>query len=176
MTVTCGKVLYLCLRMKKEYIEDLVFGARLLISADADKTELDDNIRCARTLLNCFGDMSIFIREHILEFRVKNPEYLINGEIGDRKGIHSEKGITDAFKRGVEQGCRIIVLDLDKHMSEGLLHPTQIAKYIAWRPDFIAEMIHTCYVIYRGKAVMISSDLKERDGIALALEKLKAEQ
>lgn len=162
--------------MKKEYIEDLVFGARLLISADADKTELDDNIRCARTLLNCFGDMSIVIRKHLLEFRVKNPEYLINGEIGDRKGIHSEKGITDAFKRGVEQGCRIIVLDLDKHMSRGLLHPTQIAKYIAWRPDFIAEMIHTCYVIYRGKAVMISSALKERDKIALALEKLKAEQ
>ena len=162
--------------MKKEYIEDLVFGARLLISADADKTELEDNIRCARSLLANFEDMSIVIREHILEFRLKNPEYLINGEIGDRKGIHSEKGITDAFKRGVEQGCRIIVLDLDKHMSERLLHPTQIAKYIAWRPDFVSEIIHTCYVVYRGKAVMISSDLQERDEIALVLEKLKAEQ
>ena len=29
--------------MKKEYIEDLVFGERLLISIDADKTELNPN-------------------------------------------------------------------------------------------------------------------------------------
>lgn len=106
-----------------------------------------------------FEDMSIVIREHILEFKLKNPEYLINGEIGDRKGIHSEKGITDAFKRGVEQGCRIIVLDLDKHMSNKLLHPTQIAKYIAWRPDFVAEVIHTCYVVYT-KAGIIKPRMK----------------
>ena len=98
--------------------------------------------------------ISIVIRRHILEFKLKNPEYLINGEIGDRKGIMSEKGITDAFKRGVEQGCRIIVLDLDKHMAGRLLHPNQIAKYISWRPDFSAEMIHTCYVVYRGLAVL----------------------
>ena len=43
--------LWLCWDMKTEYIEDLVFGERLLISESADKTELDDNIRCARTLL-----------------------------------------------------------------------------------------------------------------------------
>ena len=162
--------------MEKEFIEDLIFGARLLVSVDADKTELDDNVRCARTLLRCFPDIYIVIRRHILEFKLKNPEYLINGEIGDRKGIMSEKGITDAFKRGVEQGCRIIVLDLDKHMAGRLLHPNQIAKYISWRPDFSAEMIHTCYVVYRALAVEISSEMQERDRIALALEKLKAEQ
>ena len=84
--------------MNKEYIEDLVYGARLLISVDADKTELNENIRCARTLLESFPDMSIVIRRNVLEFQFKNPEYLINGEIGDRKGIHSERGIADASK------------------------------------------------------------------------------
>ena len=49
--------------MNKEYIEDLVYGARLLISVDADKTEMNENIRCARTLLDSFPDMSIVIRE-----------------------------------------------------------------------------------------------------------------
>lgn len=162
--------------MNTEYIEDLVFGERLLISETADKTELDDNIRCARALLENFPDMTIIIREHILEFHHRNPEYIINGEIGDRKGIHSEKGISDAFKRGVEQGCRVIVLDLDMHMSEKLLHPNQIAKYISWRPDFAEFAIHTCYVVYRGRAVEIGCEIQEREQIAMVLEKLKAKQ
>ena len=68
------------------------------------------------------------------------------------------------------------MLDLDKHMAGRLLHPNQIAEYISWRPDFSAEMIHTCYVVYRGLAVEISSEMQDRDRIALALEKLKAEQ
>ena len=43
--------------MEKEFTEDLIFGARLLVSVDADKTELDDKVRCARTLLRCFPDI-----------------------------------------------------------------------------------------------------------------------
>ena len=162
--------------MKKEYIEDLVYGARLLISVDADKTELNENIRCARTLLESFPDMSIVIRRNVLEFQFKNPEYLINGEIGDRKGIHSERGIADAFKRGVEQGCRVIVLDLDMHMYSQLLHPNQIAKHLLWRPDFSEAAIHLCYVVYRGRAVEVRSDMRTREEIAMVLEKLKAER
>lgn len=162
--------------MKKEYMEDLVFGERLLISIDADKTELNDNIRCARTLLESFNDMSIVIRRNVFEFKIRNPEYLINGEIGDRKGIHSERGIADAFKRGIEQGCRVIVLDLDMHMSEQLLHPNQIAKHLLWRPDFSNEQIHICYVVYRGRAVEIRSELRTRAQISAVLEKLKAER
>lgn len=103
--------------MKKEYIEDLVFGERLLISIDAD-----------------------------------------------------------AFKRGIEQGCRVIVLDLDMHMSEQLLHPNQIAKHLLWRPDFSNEQIHICYVVYRGRAVEIRSELRTRAQISAVLEKLKAER
>lgn len=162
--------------MNKEYIEDLVYGARLLISVDADKTELNENIRCARTLLESFPDMSIVIRRNVLEFQFKNPEYLVNGEIGDRKGIHSERGIADAFKRAVEQGCRVIVLDLDMHMHSQLLHPNQIAKHLLWRPDFSEAAIHLCYVVYRERAVEVRSDMRTREEIAMVLEKLKAER
>ena len=63
--------------MKKEFVEDLIFGARLLICEDADKSELEDNIRCARVLLNSFPEMSIVIRAHVMEFQVKNPKTLI---------------------------------------------------------------------------------------------------
>ena len=120
--------------------------------------------------------MSIVIRAHVMELGRKNPEYLINGEIGDRKGIQSERGISDAFKRAVAQGCSIVVLDLDMNMSKRLLNPNQIAKYLAWRPDFKDEQIHTCYVVYHGKVVSINASVSDRQGIALILEKLKAEQ
>ena len=95
--------------------------------------------------------------------------------MGDRKGIHSEKGITDSFKRCREQGCHIIILDLDKHMSHQLLHPTQIAKYISWRPDFNGKDIHT-YLVYRNKAVKIGYELTCRKNITAVIENLKSEQ
>jgi len=162
--------------MDKEYIEDLLYGGRLLISPEADKRELKDNIRCARSLLKGFQDMSIIIRAHILEFHHKNPEYIINGEIGDRKGIHSEKGISDAFKRCVEQGCSIVILDLDMHMSSKLLHPRQIAKFLSWRPDFNEGLIRSCYLVYHDRAVVVDSIVKDRDKIAAIIDKLKAER
>lgn len=162
--------------MEKDCVEDCVFGARLLINLEADVGELFDNIRCARALLSEFHDMSITIRANVMEYMHKNPEYLIDGEVGDRKGIYREKGILEAFKRAVAQRCRIVVLDLDMNMSKRLLNPNQIAKYLAWRPDFKDEQIHTCYVVYHGKAVSINASVSDRQGIALILEKLKAEQ
>lgn len=158
-----------------EYYRDEEFGSRLLISPEADKTELYDNIRCARTLLSAFPEMNIVILKHTMEFQIKNPEYLVDGQIGDRKGIHSENGITNAFKKAVKQGCRIVVLDLDMHMFNQLLHPRQIAKHIVWRPDFTEEQIRLCYVVYRGRAVVVRHDQKECEEIITILEKLKAE-
>ena len=55
------------------YIFDEIYGERLLISTHADKTELADNIRVARVLLQCFDDLNIRINEHLLAFRHKNP-------------------------------------------------------------------------------------------------------
>jgi len=160
---------------EQEYYLDEEFGYRLLISRKADMTELSDNVRCAHTLLRSFPDMNIVIQKHNMEFQIKNPEYLIDGEVGDRKGIHSENGIFNAFKKAVKQGCRILVLDLDMHMSKQLLHTRQIAKHIAWRPDFSEEQIHLCYVVYRGRAVAVNSNLDGCDEIKDVIEKLKAE-
>ena len=58
----------------EDFIVDKVFGERLLISKLADKSELDENIRVARVLLNCFDDMKIRVNEHLLVFGHKNPE------------------------------------------------------------------------------------------------------
>ena len=60
----------------EDFIVDEVFGERLLISKLADKSELDENIRVARVLLNCFDDMNIRINEHLLVLAIRTPNIL----------------------------------------------------------------------------------------------------
>ncbi len=59
----------------EDFIIDEIFGERLLISKNADQTEINDNIRVAYVLLSCFEDMVIRINEHLLTIGHKNPEY-----------------------------------------------------------------------------------------------------
>ena len=51
-----------------------------------------------------------------MSFGHKNPEYTIDGQLGDRKGIMGEKGVTAGFKAAKKQGCKIVVIDLDEHI------------------------------------------------------------
>ena len=98
------------------YIEDKVYGQRLLISENADQRELHSNIRAARAILHSFPDVTIIINAHTMSFGHKNPEYTIDGQLGDRKGIMGEKGVTAGFKAAKKQGCKIVVIDLDEHI------------------------------------------------------------
>lgn len=76
--------------------------------------EREDNKRALGALLDSFPEMEAFIRKHVFEYGVKNPEFLINGKIADRKGIMTEEGISAAFNKALKQGCKA---DLDEHMS-----------------------------------------------------------
>ena len=138
---------------------DEIFGERLLISIRADQTELIDNIRVARVLLNCFDDMYIRINEHLLTIGHKNPEYTINGKLGDRKGVESENGIKSAFRKAKQQGCKVVVLDFDMHMSESILKTKKIVSGLFGRhEDFSQGNLEECYVVHNSKAVVINSD------------------
>lgn len=142
-----------------KYIEDDIFGSRLLISSQADVTELADNIRAARAILTSFPEVEIIVNEHVLAPNHKNPEYTIDGVLGDRKGIHSEHGISEAFNKGKAQGCKIIVLDLDMHMSNMPLRDIKLAKELYFRnKDFLEGQIESCYVVYHDKAVVLNPE------------------
>jgi len=158
----------------KEFQIDEVYGERLLISIHADQTELEDNIRVARVLLGCFEDMNIRINEHLLEFGHKNPEYTINGKLGDRKGIESENGIKSAFRKAKEQGCQIVVLDFDMHMAESPLKTRKIASGIYGRhEDFTSGSTDECYVVHNSKAVVVKSDIfsdSDKDAVKQLIE------
>ena len=145
---------------KEDFIIDDVYGERLLISKKADQTELAENIRVARVLLNCFADMNIRINEHLLVFGHKNPEYTINEKLGDRKGVESENGIKSAFRKAKEQGCQTIVVDFDMHMSGSVLKTKKIASGIYGRhEDFTSGSISECYVVHNSKAVVLKHDV-----------------
>ena len=141
------------------FIIDEIYGERLLISIRADQTELNDNIRVARVLLDSFDDMFIIINEHLLTIGHKNPEYTINGKLGDRKGIESENGIKSAFRKAKQQGCKVVVLDFDMHMSESILKTKKIVSGLFGRhEDFSRGNLEECYVVHNSKAVVVKAN------------------
>ena len=154
-----------------DYIEDEVYGQRLLISVNADQRELYSNIRAARAILHSFIDVAIVINAHTMSFGHKNPEYTIDGQLGDRKGIMGEKGITAGFKAAKKQGCKIVVIDLDEHILQ--VRSFELSKYIARRKaDFVSGMIAACYVVFGGEAVVVNANVQSRREIMSAIEQL----
>lgn len=153
---------------------DPEYGKRLQISVNADRTEIKENTRVAYALLEAFPNMKIKINEHVLEKGHKNPEYTIDGKVADRKGVMSEKGITSAFKKAIEQGCEAVVIDLDMNMKEQKLKVRDIARYINWRKnDFDNGIIKDCYVVYRNRVVRIGGKDMERSNIENILKQLE---
>ena len=157
--------------MPTDYIEDEIFGQRLLISVNADQRELNGNIRAAHAILHSFSDVSIIINTHTLSFGHKNPEYTINDQLGDRKGIMGEKGVTAGFKAAKKQGCKVVVIDLDEHILQ--VRSFELSKYISRRKaDFISGMISACYVVFDGEAVVVNASLQTRQEIMSTIEQL----
>ena len=158
--------------METEYLLDEVFGERLLISKEADRSELGSNIRAARAILCSYNEVSIRINSHTYAIGHKNPEYTICEELGDRKGVMSEKGITAGFKAAKKQGCKIVVIDLDEHVCR--LDTFALSKYISRRKaDFTSNMITDCYVVFYGRAVRVNARYQTRREIERKLEILR---
>ena len=155
-----------------DFIEDEIYGNRLLISTRADSRELKSNLRAARAILHSFPDVYITINPHTISFRHKNPEYIIDKQLGDRKGIMSEKGVTAGFKSAKKQGCKVVVIDLDEHVWQ--VRPFDLSKYIARRKaDFINGLMEACYVVFCGQAVVVNAKEQTRKEIESIINELK---
>ena len=154
-----------------DFIEDDIYGDRLLISTMADSRELQSNLRAARAILHSFPDVFITINPYTMSFGQKNPEYIIDKQLGDRKGIMSEKGVTAGFKSAKKQGCKVVVIDLDEHVWQ--VRPFELSKYIARRKaDFVNGMIAECFVVYNGEAVVVNASIQTRQEIMSTIEQL----
>lgn len=151
---------------------DEEFGEHLLISIKADKNELTSNLRAAKAILRSYNEVSIRINPHNYAFGHKNPEYTISEELGNRKGLMSEKGITAGFKSAKKQGCKVVIIDLDEHVLR--LDTFELSKYISRRKnDFTANMITDCYVVFCGKSVRVYARYQTRKEIESKLETLR---
>ena len=158
--------------METEYLLDEEYGERLLISIKADKNELASNLRAAKAILRSYNEVSIRINPHNYAFGHKNPAYIISEELGDRKGVMSERGITAGFKSAKKQGCKVVVIDLDEHVLR--LDTFELSKYISRRKnDFTANMITDCYVVFCGKSVRVNARYQTRKEIESKLETLR---
>ena len=158
--------------METDFLLDEVFGERLLISQKADKSELSSNVRAARAILSSYSEVCIRINAHTYCIGHKNPEYTICEELGDRKGVMSEKGVTAGFKSAKRQGCKVVVIDLDEHVHH--LDSFALSKYISRRKDdFTSGMITDCYVVFCGKAVRVNARYQTRIEIEHKIEKLR---
>ena len=128
--------------------------------------------------------MTMQIRKDVVGFQVKNPEYLINGMIADRKGILSPNGVASGFNKAIKQGCSAVVIDLDMHPENFKeLQTIKMASAINNRHmDFENGTIQECYVVFNGKAVRITanhfvSDTKQtKENIKIELDKIKGDR
>ena len=115
--------------------------------------------------------MNYMVSVSSMSFGHKNPEYTIDGQLGDRKGIMGERGITAGFKSAKKQGCKIVVIDLDEHIVQ--VRSFELSKYISRRKaDFVSGMISACYVVYNGEAVVVNARVQSRQEIMSTIEQL----
>lgn len=176
-----------CLRScyeTSQYTTDKTYGERLKISVQADQTEVKENTRAAHSLLSSFPEMNMQIRKHVYENGVKNPEYLINDNKADRKGIESPNGVASGFNKAIKQGCSVVVIDLDMHPNKFKYLPSiKLASAINNRHmDFENGTVSECYAIYNDKAVKITADFfsgdtkQTKERIREELEKIKGDR
>lgn len=140
-------------------------GSDMQISVMADRSELADNIHTGRILAKT---ESVTIRPHFEQepgHPIKNPEYVIDGEIADAKRILSPTGITAGFLSAKKQGASVVVIDYGngewRVKENGTKEPihyniTKTAKAISDRfSDYENDIIQKCFVVYKGKCIEI---------------------
>ena len=69
------------------------------------------------------------------------------------------KGITAGFQSGLLQGCKALVFDFDQHVGQLKLPLRKLARKLYGRKfDFISGRMERCYIVHRGKVVLITKD------------------
>lgn len=93
--------------------ERLEKGSKVRVNIYADEIDLIENINIAR-ILSTDQNIKIDIRPHLdgkIVQNKPNPEYLIDGKLGDRKTPIS-KNYTNLLSKANKQECEVVVIDL----------------------------------------------------------------
>ena len=126
----------------------------MLINILADASELKDNIKTGRILLQNPEIKTLEIRPHFSQYdTIKNPEYLINGLIADAKRIDSENGVKAGFRKAIIQNCKIVIIDIDFTLKKDVLLSNIVNRYA----DFQNGDINSCIIVYDNKSFIIDA-------------------
>lgn len=131
-------------------------GTTIKVHQKADESEIEDNIKTGFVLAKVFPNLDIRIREHKEQIKgsCKNPEYLINGRLGDAKRLEDISGITNGAKSAKEQGCKVIIYDYNKKYKPKYINYKKTAQRITHRKaDFEDGTLEDIYLI-RGEKVL----------------------
>lgn len=153
-------------------------GSDMQISVMADRSELADNIHTGRILAKT---ESVTIRPHFEQepgHPIKNPEYVIDGEIADAKRIEGYKGINTGFTKAIKQGAKIVVIDFDKHFVDGrqLVVDKVVGRIMMRKKDFITGVIVMCILVHDGKFTEITKEDLDSDRLRTLIERLNPPQ
>jgi hypothetical protein len=143
-----------------KHLDDLFFeDSGVQLSVIADKTEIADNLATGIILKKIFKDIEIKIRPHVYRISKKNPEFLINGKIGDAKRLRKYSGVTNNFRKAVsQQNCKVVILDFNKHWDTSKpINVDIVAGLLLRRKNDFRNGVE-CYLVYGKKAVFINSD------------------
>ncbi len=102
------------LAQKLDYAHVYSNKGKLYIHPLADLTpdEFINNVNVAKLLVDTYV-LEIKLRAHLTITNKKNPEYLINGKIGDRK-TPTKRTFKNILKSASEQKCEVVVVELIK--------------------------------------------------------------
>lgn len=172
-----GKELKLSLELSKTTAEPLHLltdKGTLTMSIFADLTDLKKNVKSATVAItNIKVQMHINLHSYI--DGEKNPEYTINGNLGDRKEIKGYNGITAGFNKLEKQKAVSILFDMMLFPSweVGMFVRKLKGKLMAFNKRWVKDII----VEHKGKAVMFTADqvIDEPLVVLELLKKIKAD-
>ncbi|WP_392419396.1 phage minor head protein [Capnocytophaga canis] len=98
-------------------------GAEIKVSPFADESDLQKNVQTAVVIADELGvgvNIRADINTNILQGS-KNPEYEINGKLADRKE-QKGKNVSSNLKSAKNQGCKIVVFDIQKEYPFDIEH------------------------------------------------------
>lgn len=95
-------------------VNDWENGSRLHIHFFADINDLEANKQNAIIACKYIANLDIIIKEHVKTTGIKNPEYIINGLLGDLKTVSSKSSIHNRVSTARKQGCKSILINIDR--------------------------------------------------------------
>lgn len=143
------------------------YEGKIFVHENADMNDMAQNLEEAKHIIDAgFHHIKhIVINHHIIENDLPNQEYTFIYQnktrlYGDRKGVEGASGITNGFRRAVNEQCdKVLVIEFNSNFKRNILKIDECAKNLCGRiDDFKNGLIVECYIIRDDKVALFDKD------------------